>query len=261
MEPLPPPAPLTLHLRTCAPREADGCAIAQGWSVQLCLGAAGRELDAAADACALELGDAAERHECVDVRVYRAEAGAEPSLFGAARVALLALGLGDAPAAPAWRESWLALHRRQQCVGSIRLAACLAPRGTAPPEAPPTPHRSYEAMVAARQHAAWEAERSDARAELVRLVRGGGIPASLRASAWLSVSGARHKKRAAEPNEYEHWVEQLRSEAWREDHTLSTQLHTIRKDLPRTFPDDNIFANSSEGRRCAPTPLPRTGRR
>ena len=94
-----------------------------------------------------------------------------------------------------------------------------------------------------------------------RLVRGGGIPASLRASAWLSVSGARHKKRAAEPNEYEHWVEQLRSEAWREDHTLSTQLHTIRKDLPRTFPDDNIFANSSEGRRRAPTPLPRTGHR
>ena len=131
--------------------------------MQLCLGAAGRELDATADSCALELGDAAERRECVDVRVYRAEAGAEPSLFGAARVALLALGLGDAPAAPAWRESWLALHRRQQCVGSIRLAACLVPRGAAAPEAPPTPHRSYEAMVAARQHAAWEAEQLAAR--------------------------------------------------------------------------------------------------
>ena len=31
---------------------------------------------------------------------------------------------------------------------------------------------------------------------------------------------------------------------------MSTQLHTIRKDLPRTFPDDNIFANKVEGKRA-----------
>ena len=186
MEPPTPPGPLTLHLRICAPREAGGCAIAPGWAVQLCLGAEGRELDAAADACALELGDFAERHECVDVRVYRAEAGAEPSLFGAARVALFALGLGDAPAAPAWRESWLALHRRQQCVGSIRLAACLAPRGTAPPMSTGSPasfgrRTTPEPPASNRfQLAAAPAPSGETRPTPVTTTRGGGIDLSVR---------------------------------------------------------------------------------
>ena len=137
-------------------------------------------------------------------------AGADRTLLGGARVSLAELGLladgnGTADALSqglSRRTTWVALRRRERCTGAVQLSAALLPAGAdEPPASAVQVHRSYEAMASARQLSAWECERGDARRELVDLVRRGGIPAARRAQAWLSVSGARHKKHAAEADE------------------------------------------------------------
>lgn len=250
-----------VHIGPIALARDDGSIVARGsWCAQLSAGRTGEELGPGErssfelPACTSAAPAAgAEPWSAIDVHVYCSAdlEGAGRVMLGAARVTLAELGLLAAgEAAAEWRTSWVALRRQRRCVGAIQLGALALPTG-APPVAAATVrvYHSYEAMVSARQQAGWEKERDAARAELVELVRGGGIPGARRAQAWLSVSGARHKKQAAEANAYAQWAEKLHAEAWRSDHALSTQIHTIKKDMPRTFPDDNIFANTAHGKR------------
>jgi hypothetical protein len=249
-----------LQVGPLALRTASGAPAAGEWCALLSVGDSGEEVEGGGGGARASFdvrAPGAAGQGAVDVHVYCC-AGADRTLLGGARVSLAELGLladgnGTADALSqglSRRTTWVALRRRERCTGAVQLSAALLPAGAdEPPASAVQVHRSYEAMASARQLSAWEWERGDARRELVDLVRRGGIPAARRAQAWLSVSGARHKKHAAEADAYAQWVARLRAGAWREDHALSTQLHTIKKDMPRTFPDDNIYANTAQGKR------------
>ena len=192
--------------------------------------------------------------QAMDLHVYDdIQVPEQPVLRGAARVSLEKLsGRRDSSetAAHSWWHSWVALQKHRTFAGSIHIGALFGSGLTgaeamdASTEAIEARKRcSYEDMVEERQTQAWDDDRRSARATLVDLVRAGGIPHSLRGHSWLSLSGARHRKCAAGSEEYAEWVNVLQGRSWRSDHALSTQLHTIRKDLPRTFPDDNIYVS------------------
>ena len=247
--PMAQPGSAVLRIGVLALRDDNGGGVSAGWWAQLCVaGQAGEEVVVDGRRAAFNVNS---RQCAVDVHVYRGEIGVH-ALVGVARISLAELGLSTVGSS--WRTTWVALHRRWRCTGhcgwQLQLCAVLLVQQSAePPASAIQVHRCFEAMVCDRQQVSWSQERDEARRELIELVRCGGIPAARRAQAWLSVSGARHKKHAAEVDTYAQWLAWLRSGGWREDDALSTQLHTIKKDLPRTFPDDNIYANTVQGKR------------
>ena len=192
-------------------RDRDGEEVGTQWSAEVSLGSnAQREGFAVSDSRPVAF-DNTDAEEALAVIVYQG-ASRQPAVYGSAKVSLAKLlrgegvreetlglrGEGVIEGDSAWRHHWIALQRNRTFAGSIQLGTLFgggASEGSPDdPGAGATEQHTYEDMVQARQKVAWSEDRRASRAMLVDLVRAGGIPHSLRGRAWLSLSGAAHRK-------------------------------------------------------------------